>query len=107
MRPTKRPPLPLAAAPSLAASLAFAQAVPAYGEITKVDTAHGKSTLKNGPIKTLDMDSMSMVSRAGDPAMLRAMRPGDRVIFEAERINGQITIPGCGGRRDVTAPRPR
>lgn len=82
----------LAIALSLSASLAFAQAVPANGEVTKIDPAQGKITLKHGPIKNLDMDSMTMVFRAGDPDMLKALKPGDRVIFEAERVNGQITI---------------
>jgi Cu/Ag efflux protein CusF len=82
----------IAAALTLASSLAFAQAVPANGQVTKVDAAQGKITLKHGPIKNLDMDSMTMVFRAGDPAMLKAVKPGDRVVFEAERVNGQITI---------------
>ena len=82
----------LAAALSLASSLALAQAVPTNGEVSKVDAAQGKITLKHGPIKNLDMDSMTMVFRAGDAAMLKAVKPGDRVVFEAERVNGQITI---------------
>jgi Cu/Ag efflux protein CusF len=82
----------LGAALVLASSLAFAQAVPSNGEVTKVDPAQGKITLKHGPIKNLDMDAMTMVFRAGDPAMLGAVKPGDRVIFEAERVNGQLTI---------------
>ena len=82
----------LAAAFSSLTALALAQAVPANGEITKVDTAQGKLTMKHGPIKNLDMDSMTMVFRVGDPAMLKTVKPGDRVIFEAERVNGQITI---------------
>jgi len=86
----------IAAALSLAASLAssptLAQAVPANGEVTKVDAAQGKITLKHGPIGNLDMDAMTMVFRAGDPAMLKTVKPGDRVVFEAERVNGQITI---------------
>ena len=82
----------LAAALTLGSSIALAQAVPATGEVTKIDEAQGKITLKHGPIKNLDMDSMTMVFRAGDPAMLKAVKPGDRVVFEAERVNGQITI---------------
>jgi Cu(I)/Ag(I) efflux system periplasmic protein CusF len=82
----------LAAALALTSSLALAQAVPANGEVTKIDSAQGKITLKHGPIKNLDMDSMTMVFRAADPEMLKAVKPGDRVVFEAERVNGQITI---------------
>ncbi len=65
---------------------------PANGEIAKVDAAAGKITMRHGPIRNLDMDSMTMVFRAGDPAMLTAVKPGDKVVFEAERVNGQITI---------------
>ncbi len=82
----------LAAALALASKLAFAQAVPTVGEVTKVDTGQGKITLRHEPIKNLDMEAMTMVFRAGDAAMLKAVKPGDRVIFEAERVNGQITI---------------
>ncbi len=82
----------LAAALMLASSLALAQAVPTNGEVTKIDTAQGKLTMKHGPIKNLDMDSMTMVFRVADPAMLKTVKPGDQVVFEAERVNGQITV---------------
>ena len=82
----------LAAALSFAATLALAQAVPTNGQVTKVDAAQGKITLKHGPIKNPDREAMTMVFRAGDPAMLKAVKPGDRVVFEAERVNGRITI---------------
>jgi Cu(I)/Ag(I) efflux system protein CusF len=38
------------------------------------------------------MDSMTMVFRVGDPAMLKPLKTGDQVVFEAERVNGQITV---------------
>jgi Cu(I)/Ag(I) efflux system periplasmic protein CusF len=63
------------------------------GEVTKVDEAAGKITIKHGPIKKFDMDEgMTMVFRAGDPAMLRAVKPGDRVRFVPDRVNGQFTV---------------
>ena len=33
-----------------------------------------------------------MVFRVADPAMLDAVKPGDKVRFEADRVNGAITI---------------
>jgi Cu(I)/Ag(I) efflux system protein CusF len=77
---------------ALATGTALAQAVPAEGQVTKVDAAAGKITLKHGPIKNLDMDSMTMVFRVRDPAMLQAVKAGDKVRFEAERVDGAITI---------------
>ena len=82
----------IAAAFALTSSLALAQAAPTKGEVTKVDAAQGKITLKHEQIKNLDMDAMTMVFRAGEPSMLSAVKPGDRVIFEADRVNGQLTI---------------
>lgn len=63
------------------------------GTITKVDASAGKITIKHGPIKKFDMDDgMTMVFRAQDPAMLQAVKPGDKVKFDAENINGQFVV---------------
>ncbi len=80
---------------TLAASVApavYAQAVTVEGQVQKVDPAAEKITLKHGPIKNLDMDAMTMVFRVKDPAMLKDLKPGDRVRFQADRVNGQITV---------------
>ena len=62
------------------------------GTVTKVDEAQGKLTINHGPIKNLDMDSMTMVFRAGEPEMLKGLKAGTRIKFDADRINGQITV---------------
>jgi Cu/Ag efflux protein CusF len=72
--------------------LAVAQSPMVDGEVTKIDTAQGKITLKHGPIKNLDMDGMTMVFRVQDPAMLKQVKVKDKVKFEADRVNGQITV---------------
>jgi Cu/Ag efflux protein CusF len=42
------------------------------GQVTKIDEAQGKITLRHGPLKKLDMDEpMTMVFRVQDPAMLK------------------------------------
>ncbi len=75
----------------LAVSLpALAQQV--NGTVKKIDEAQGKLTIDHGPIKNLDMDAMSMVFRAGEPAMLKGLKAGDRIKFDADRVNGQITV---------------
>ena len=61
--------------------------------MTKVDESASKITIKHGPLKKFDMDDgMTMVFRAGDPAMLKAVKAGDKVKFVPERINGQFTV---------------
>jgi Cu/Ag efflux protein CusF len=63
------------------------------GVVTKVDESAGKITIKHGPLKKFDMDDgMTMVFRAGEPAMLKAVKAGDKVKFVPERINGQFTV---------------
>ena len=75
------------------ASFVLAQSAMADGQVTKVDASAGKITLKHGPIKKLDMeDGMTMVFRAQDPAMLKQVKAGDKVKFDAEKINGQFTV---------------
>ena len=70
----------------------FAQGAMADGQVTKIDAPAGKITLRHGPIKNLDMDSMTMVFRVQDPAMAKQVKVGDKVKFSAERVDGQITI---------------
>ncbi len=79
---------------ALASAVAIAQGAMANGEVKKIDEAAGKITLKHGPIKNLDMqdESMTMVFRVQDPAMLKTVKVGDKVKFDADRVNGQITV---------------
>lgn len=71
---------------------AYAQAVPTDGQVTKIDAPQNKLTLKHGPIKNLDMDGMTMVFTVADPAMLKTVKVGDKVRFEADRVNGRLTV---------------
>ncbi|MFM9848068.1 MAG: copper-binding protein [Hyphomicrobiaceae bacterium] len=72
-------------------SVAFAQMVD--GEVTKVDESAGKVTIKHGPMKKFDMEGgMTMVFRAQDPAILKQVKPGDKIKFEADKVNGQFTV---------------
>lgn len=78
---------------TLLAGPAFAQdAALVSGTVKKVDAAQGKLTLDHGPIKNLDMDGMTMVFKAADPAMLKTVKAGDKVKFTADRVNGQLTV---------------
>jgi Cu(I)/Ag(I) efflux system protein CusF len=75
------------------ANVAAAQAPIVNGQVTKIDESAGKITLKHGPIKKLDMnEAMTMVFRVQDPAMLKQVKVGDKVRFDADRINGQFTV---------------
>lgn len=62
------------------------------GEVRRVDRAQGRLTLRHGPIESLNMPPMTMVFRVQDPAWLEGLKPGDRVRFEAQRIDGAYTV---------------
>jgi Cu/Ag efflux protein CusF len=73
--------------------IAMAQAALVDGQVTKVDASAGKITILHGPIKKFDMDKgMTMVFRASDPAMLKAVKAGDKIEFETDKVNGQFTV---------------
>ena len=77
----------------MGASAVFAQTPLADGQVIKIDSAAGKITIKHGPLKQFDMDEgMTMVYRAADPAMLNAVKPGDKIKFAPDRVNGQFTV---------------
>ncbi len=83
-----------AAAPAQpAAQPAAASQLPLVsGTVEKVDAGAGKVTIDHGPIPNLDMDAMSMVFRVQDPALLQGVKAGDKVQFQADRVNGQISV---------------
>jgi len=76
--------------------MVVAQSVAAQGmsqaEVRKVDKDAGKLTLKHGPIPNLEMPPMTMVFRVKEAGMLDAVKAGDKVSFQAEKINGQYTV---------------
>jgi Cu/Ag efflux protein CusF len=89
----KSPPQVAQVQPVPAPAAAAAQNLPMVtGTVEKVDAAAGKITIDHGPIPNLNMDSMTMVFRAQDPAMLKTVKPRDKVRFTADRVNGQITV---------------
>jgi len=75
------------------AKVSLAQAPMVKGQVTKINESTGKITLKHGPIKKLDMnEGMTMVFRAQEPAMFKQVKVGDKVRFDADRVNGQFTV---------------
>ncbi|MDP1840318.1 MAG: copper-binding protein [Reyranella sp.] len=88
--------VPIVLAATLFSVPAWADGNMVKAEVVKVDKSAGKVTLKHGPIKNLDMDSMTMVFRVVDPAMLDKVKAGDKIEFEADRVNGAITVTKIG-----------
>ncbi len=86
------------AALALGIAMLTAAGLPAWaqmtdGQVVKIDPSAGKITIKHGPMKKFDMDEgMTMVYRVQDPGMLKALKAGDKIKFDADRVNGQFTV---------------
>ena len=61
-------------------------------EVRKVDQSSGKLTLRHEPIPNLGMGAMTMVYRVADPAMLDKLKVGDKIRFQADSVNGALTV---------------
>lgn len=85
--PAPAPQVQAAAPAQPAAQLPFVS-----GTVEDVNTQTGKITIDHGPIPNLDMDAMTMVFRAQDPAILKGVKAGDKIRFTADRVNGQISV---------------
>ena len=79
-----------AAALGLAALAVQAQAY--EGEVRKIEKAQAKITLRHGELKALDMPPMTMIFRVANPTMLDNLAVGDRVRFDAAKVDGNYTV---------------
>jgi Cu(I)/Ag(I) efflux system periplasmic protein CusF len=77
---------------ALGAAAAHAQGAPTAGEITKLDKAAGRITIKHAEIKNLDMPPMTMVFRVREAKLLEGVVVGDRIAFTAEKLEGNYTV---------------
>jgi Cu(I)/Ag(I) efflux system periplasmic protein CusF len=67
----------------------------AQAEVRKIDKDAKKVTLKHGPIKNLDMPSMTMVFQVKDAALLEKIAVGDKIMFTAEQQQGAYVMTGA------------
>jgi len=72
---------------------AAAQDATINGEIKKIDEGSGSITLKQGPAPSLGFkDDMTLIYSVRDRAMLKQVKVGDAVKFEAESGESGFTI---------------
>ena len=63
------------------------------GQVVEVDQSAGEITIRHGPMKKLGMDhGMTMVFRAKDGEMLKRVKAGDRIKFNAQDQNGDYSV---------------
>lgn len=62
------------------------------GEITKIDAAQKKLTIKHEELKNLEMPPMTMVFVVASDDLMKKAKVGAQIEFIAERVNGRITV---------------
>ena len=85
--------------PAVSAQASAPATPPVDGEVRKIDREQGKITLRHGPIPHLEMDGMTMVFRVADARMLDALKPGDKVKFTVDKVNGAFTVTSIEAAR--------
>jgi len=66
----------------------------ADGVVLSLERTAANITIRHGPIPNLGMPGMTMEFRAGDPALLERIKPGDNVKFHADVVGGALTVMG-------------
>jgi Cu/Ag efflux protein CusF len=61
-------------------------------EVRKLDAGKGLIVLKHGEIANLGMGPMTMGFRVADEKMLKGLKVGDKVRFQAEMVKGEPTV---------------
>jgi Cu(I)/Ag(I) efflux system periplasmic protein CusF len=78
---------------TLLAKVAVAQVAAIDGEVMKINESSGSITLKHGPAPSLGFkEGMTMVYEVRDRAMLKQLKVGDTVKFEAESGDDGFTV---------------
>lgn len=82
--PAPKPANPTAAAP---AAIEWVN-----GEITKLDAARSRITLKHAPIPSIKMDAMTMPFKVKDKALLDGRKVGEKIQFAIRVDDGDLFI---------------
>ena len=82
-----------ALAVGMLATVAVAQEASLVGEVKKIDESSGSITLKHGPAPSLGFkEDVTMVYEVRDRAMLKQVKVGDTVKFDAESGDSGFTV---------------
>lgn len=62
------------------------------GQVERIDPAAARITLKHEAIPKLDMEEMTTGYGVLDPSLLKDLKPGDLVEFDADRVKGHYVV---------------
>lgn len=75
-----------------AATVAVQGTTMSEGEVKKIDKDTGRLTIKHGPLENLGMPGMTMVFGVKDALNLDSLKPGDKIKFVAEKLEGRFVV---------------
>ena len=61
------------------------------GVVLAINRPAGNVTISHGPLLNLGMPAMTMGFQVGDPSLLERLKPGDKVRFHADVVEGAFT----------------
>lgn len=64
----------------------------AAGRVVRVEADAGRITIEHRPIWRFYMESMTMIFKVRDPALLIGLTPGDRIRFAVEHTEGGFVV---------------
>jgi len=79
------------------------------GTVEAVDPAHASVTLAHGPIASLKWPAMTMDFKVKDAALLRTLKPGQKIVFDmVGESGGEYTVVRVqsAGAKPATEPKP-
>lgn len=80
---------------ALAASASGKSSLPVVdAEVRKLDADKGTIVLKHKDIPNMGMSAMTMQFDVADKKMLKGVKPGDKVRFQADMVQGKPTVIG-------------
>lgn len=62
------------------------------GVVRRVDLPNGKIMIKHEAIPNLEMPAMTMTFSVADSAFLTVVKPGDKIRFVADDVDGELTL---------------
>jgi Cu(I)/Ag(I) efflux system protein CusF len=75
------------------------------GQVVKIDAARSRITLRHAPIRSINMEAMTMPFKVREAGMLDTLKPGDRVNFSVAMQDDELVITELRPAKAVKAAK--
>lgn len=95
----------VATAHAMATTSPASQVEVVRGQVVKVDAARSRITLRHAPIRSINMEAMTMPFKVREAGMLDTLKPGDRVNFSVAMQDDELVITELRPAKAVKAAK--